>query len=395
MLYKPNPVKQLFHNVRRAYAKFVLAQKSAIQIGITGSQGKTNTTYVITSILKALGETVVTDTSLDTIYNVPITALKVKNSTQFVVWELGIDRPNEMSYHLEIARPTIGIITGISAVHTDEEHLGTIENLIAEKRKLIETLPSTGHALLNWDDKNVAGMASYTKATVLKFGTNKSTCDVWVNPEEMESTLEGISFTLHDNQSGNSIRIESGLIGVHHRYNIMAAYLVYKLVTAHDTNLTEKQIATFQHIMAGLKPLPGRMSVEQGPRNSTLLNDALRANPTSTRFGLQTLAALQTGSRKKIAVLAEMGELDKTEEEHTKLGEFIAPLPIDFVICIGPLQKYTFEAAIKKGFPAANIFWAQDVQEAAKKIVPLISDNDILYLKGSLHRHVERVLQYL
>lgn len=395
MLYKPSLIKQVFHTARRFIAKRHLSSKKAIQIAITGSQGKTNTTYIITSILSKLGETVVTDTSLDTIYNVPITALKVKNSTKYLIWELGIDRPNEMSYHLEIARPFIGVITGISAVHTDAEHLGSLENLIAEKRKLIEAVPTGGFSVLNWDDPNVAGMAPYTKGTILKFGSNKDTCDVWVDAQEVISTLEGITFTLHDTKDNKDILVTSGMIGLQHRYNIMTAYLIYKIVISDNKPLTDEQISTFKEIVAELKPLPGRMSVEKGPRNSVLINDALRANPTSTRFGLQTLAGLQTGTHKKLAVLAEMGELSKAEEEHTKLGEFIATIPVDFVICIGPLQKYTFEAAKKSGFPVQNIFWANDVQEAAKIIIPLVAEGDVLYLKGSLHKHVERVLEYL
>lgn len=384
-MYEPKGIKKLFHQTRRFLAQKYLSGKRAVQIGITGSQGKTNTTYVITSLLQELGKTVVTDTNLDTIYNVPITAFKVTGDTKYVVWELGIDRPGEMSSHLEIAKPSIGIMTGISAVHTDKEHMGSLENLIVEKRKLIEALPVSGYALLNWDDENVAGMAPFTKATVLKFGT-KSECDVWVEPDSVHSTLHGIAFTLHD--KGQTLDITSGLIGFHHIYNIMAAYLVFKLVS-------NGEVDHFQKIVAGLKPLPGRMSVEEGPRKTVLLNDALRANPTSTRFGLQTLETLQEVTGKKIAILAEMGELDKTEEEHTKLGTFIGTTKLDYIVCIGPLQKYVYKAAIKSGFPSDRAFWVPDVFEAANVLQPIVQANDVLYMKGSLLRHVERVLLLL
>lgn len=385
MTYEPTGIKKLFHQTRRYLARTHLASKKAVQIGITGSQGKTNTTYVITSVLQAVGPTVVTDTNLDTIYNVPITAFKVSSATEYVVWELGIDRPGEMTRHLEIAKPSIGIVTGISAVHTDKEHMGSLENLIAEKRKLIEALPENGYALLNWDDPNVAKMAPYTKATVLKFGTTPN-CDVWVDLDSVHSTLKGISCVLHHGEK--EIPVSSGLVGIHHIYNIMAAYLVFSLVTKADSTL-------FTETVQKLVPLQGRMSVEEGPKGTTLLNDALRANPTSTRFGLQTLAALKESTGKKIAILAEMGELDKTEEEHTKLGAYIATLELDYVICIGPLQQYVYEAALHNGFSTQKIFWVPDVFEAAKILQPLVQKEDIIYMKGSLLRHVERVLLLL
>lgn len=385
MTYQPNRLKQIFHNTRRFLAKHHLSSKKAIQIGITGSQGKTNTTYVVTSVLEALGETVVTDTNLDTTYNVPITGLKVKNTTRYLVWELGIDRPGEMSSHLEIAKPQIGVITGISPVHTDAEHMGSLKRLIEEKRKLIEALPEHGYAILNWDDENVRAMAPFTKAKVMKFGTSTD-CDVWVDPNTIVSSLKGISFEIHDGKI--TIPIQSGLIGLQHMYNIMAAYLIFKLVSTDNVSL-------FQKAVKKLIPLKGRMSIEAGPRKTTILNDALRANPTSTRFGLRTLVSLQEGSSKKIAVLAEMGEIDKTEEEHTKLGQFISTLQLDCVVCIGPLQKYVYEAAVKEGFKKDNIFWVADVFEAARVLNPIVKENDILYMKGSLLRHVERVLLLL
>lgn len=392
MTYHPTGVKKLFHDSRRFLARQNLKFTKALQIGITGSQGKTNTTYVITSILERLGETIVTDTNLDTTFNVPITALKVKPTTPFVVWELGIDRPGEMAYHLQIAHPKIGIITGISPVHTDKEHMGSLETLIQEKRKLIEVLPHNGFALLNWDDSNVKEMAPFTKAQILSFGTTDE-CTVWVDRSTIVTTLKGTDFTIHDGD--RAIDVHTPLIGLHHVYNIMAGYLVYKLSVAPETTLSDQQISFFQKVMEELKPLTGRMSLEKGPRKTILLNDALRANPTSTKFGLDTLIAINEPGRKKIAVLAEMGELDKTDEEHRALGDFVGSLPLDYLVCIGPLQRHVYEAALRKGFSAQRAFWVQDVFEAATVLQPLLEENDILYLKGSLLRHVERVLLLL
>jgi UDP-N-acetylmuramoyl-tripeptide--D-alanyl-D-alanine ligase len=392
MVYKATGIKKIFHDTRRFLARRHLASKKALQIGITGSQGKTNTTYVITSILEKLGETIVTDTNLDTTFNVPITGLKVKSSTEFLIWELGIDHPGEMAHHLEIAHPKIGVMTGISPVHTDKEHMGSLEQLIYEKRQLVERLPQNGWAVLNWDDINVRGMVPFIKATILTFGTTND-CSVWVDPASVTNALSGTSMVLHDGES--QIHISTPLIGIHHIYNIMAGYIVFKLALSQGANLSQEQQELFKQTVATLQPLKGRMSAEIGPRESVFLNDALRANPTSTKFGLQTLVSLQEQGVKKIAVLAEMGEIDKTEEEHTKLGEFIATLPLDYVVCIGPLQKHVYEAALHKGFSTDRIFWVPDVFEAAKVLDPIVQKSDILYMKGSLLRHVERVLLLL
>lgn len=394
-VYEPQGFKKIFHTTRRFIAKRWLSLMPATQVGITGSQGKTNTTQVITTILSSLGSTTVTDINLDTTFNVPITALKVMPWTKFVVWELGIDHRGEMERHLQIAKPHIGIITGISPVHTDAEHMGSLENLIQEKRKLIEVLPADGYAILNYDDEHVRGMAPFTKARVVWYGTNPDTCDVWVettqNNGKVIQTLEGLVATFHDHDK--SFIARTPLIGLHHIYNLMAGYLVLKIVNKHKT--TEETIQTFTSIIQTLQPLKGRMSVEAGPKGIVILNDSLRANPTSTNFGLKTLAELDYNKGRKIAVIGEMGELEHPEEEHAKTGELIASLPLDYIVCIGPLRKYTVDKAVEKGFAQENILYAKDIFEAKDILEKILQKDDLMYLKGSLLRNYKRIIQLL
>lgn len=384
MIYNPPVYKQIFHNIRRFLAKHWLTLQPATQIGITGSQGKTNTTRILATILKSFAPTVVTDVNLDTIYNVPITALKVMPWTKYAIFELGIDHPGEMDLHLEIARPKIAIVTGISPVHTDEEHLGTLENLIKEKRKLIEALPENGYAILNWDDENVHNMAKFTKAKVLFYGSDKKNCDVYTS--EISVSLDGTEFRIHKKEE-ESLLIKTALIGKHHAQNIMAAYLVAKIVGVPNKLFLES--------LTSLTPLSGRMSVEAGPLGTTVLNDALRANPASTISGLQTLSVINYVKGKKIAILAEMGELQFPELEHKKIGKIIADTNIEYLVGIGPLQRYVVEEATKAGFPQNNAYLAKDVYAAADFLKRIIKKGDLIYLKGSLYRHVERVLQIL
>lgn len=389
--YQPTGLKKIFHLTRRLLAKKWLSLIHPLQIGITGSQGKTNTSQILAKVLSRFGPTVVTDTNLDTIYNVPITSFKVRPWTRYLVWELGIDHPHEMNLHLEIAKPTIGIVTGISPVHTDAEHLGSLENLIKEKRKLIEALPKNGIAILNYDDENVRKMASCTKAKILFYGTDKKKCHVWVDPKSLKISLQGTSFQLISTSLNEFQRISTGLIGLHHIYTIMSAYLVVK------TLLPKKiqAIDIFKKAVTGLRPLQGRMSVATGPMQTTILDDSLRANPQSVLAGLQTLSNINYKNGKKIAVLGVMGELANPQEEHEKTGRQIVDCPPDIVICLGDWRKYTYETAINSGFPEDKIYFAKDVFEAADILKKIIRKNDLIYLKGSFLRNLKRILQIL
>jgi len=416
MSNKPNQLKQLFHSARRFISKHWLNLQPAIQIAITGSQGKTNTAQLIYKILSSKNPTTVTDINLDTNYNIPITALKVCPWTKYVVFELGIDKPGEMSRHLEIVKPKIAVITGISPVHTDKNHLGSLENLILEKRKLIEALPKNGVAILNGDDENVKKMAKHTKAQVIFYGLNE---DNDIQAKNISLSLEGLSFELFARKTGVEmagvrdslpagrqarnevstggreietgpaiLKIKTKLIGKHHVYNILAAYAVYRTLGFQDNQ-------SFQKIIESIQPLSGRMSLENGPLGTKILNDSLRANPASTASGLQTLSEIKYTQGRKIAVLAEMGELENPKEEHQKIGQLVAGLKINYIVGIGPLQKNVTAEAVKNGFTQENIFWVNNVADAAKVLKKIIKKGDLIYLKGSLMRHVERVLLIL
>lgn len=403
MSHKSSFSKQLFHFSRRAIAKHWLSLIPATQIALTGSFGKTTTTNIIYTLLKELyqsNQIIVTDINLDTTYNVPITALKAKPWTKVALFELGVDHVNEMSQHLEIVNPKIAIITGITPVHTDSEHFGSIENLIKEKRKLIESLPQNGYAILNYDDEIVRSMAKYTKAKILWYGSDSNHCNVWF--DNLRIKLSGTSFSLHTNLHStgavecgllNQYKISTKLIGKHHPYTIMASILT--LIALQQTTAILIDYSHMINVIKQIVPLLGRMNLEKGPMGTTVLNDSLRANPASTASGLKTLSEFEIGNNRKFAVLAEMGELMDPKTEHEKIGKLIAKLKIDYLISIGPWQKYTAEQSIKNGMQKNKVFWTKDVQSAATILKPLIKSGDLIYLKGSLLRHVNRILLLL
>ncbi|MDP3888768.1 MAG: UDP-N-acetylmuramoyl-tripeptide--D-alanyl-D-alanine ligase, partial [bacterium] len=331
--------KKPYHDSKRFLAKSWLKLNPSVKIiGVTGSFGKTNTTRAIFEVLSQKAPALQTDLNLDTVYNLPITILKLRNKHKFLVLEMGVDHKGEMDSYLEYAKPSIGVVTGITPVHSDPGLLGSLEGIMEAKGRLLESLPKDGWAVLNHDDENVRKMAGKTKAQILWYGTGKD-CDF--RAEKIGVDFIGTSFVLHHNNQQYEVKI--GLVGKHFVQVALAAAAAGKVC-----GLSWEEIITG---LEKLKPLPGRLSIEKGPKGTILLDDHLRANPASTRAGLETLSTLpRQGSAKKIAVLGEMGELGEYAQiEHQKIGQTTAKLKIDYLIGIGPLQKLTVEEAIKNG----------------------------------------------
>jgi len=394
MTYRPNNIKALFHYIRRNTAKYWFNKVKPFTIGITGSMGKTYTTYILSSLLpKAIS----TDINLDTIYNIPITVLKLKRNSKLAILEYGIDQKNEMNRHLEIAQPNISIITGITPVHTDKEHLGSLDNLIIEKRKLIEVLGLDDKAILNFDDKFVRAMAGSTRAEVVFFGSDANACAVSYDPLFTKLKATGTSFKIRDNTDKIEMILDTKLFGSQFVYNIMAAYIAFKNVKLKE-GLAPREIAKqFDIGVEAIKPLIGRMSIER-LNEINILNDSLRSNPISVKIGLSTveMVSLKQGQRKAI-VLGEMGELGENEiDEHKNIGTELSKLnTIDIFLGIGPLLKHTIDSAINNGFPKEKTIYANNTLEAGLILKEYLTPGDFVYLKGSRLRHMERILMLI
>jgi UDP-N-acetylmuramoyl-tripeptide--D-alanyl-D-alanine ligase len=369
--------KDIYHNLRRLAAKIWLATHRNVEvIGITGSYGKTNTAQAIATVLESRFTVLQTDLNLDTRYNIPITVLKL-GSHEKLVLEYGIDRPREMESHLAVARPKVAVITGITPVHADREHLGSIENIIKEKGKLASSVPTDGWVVINWEDQLARRIADVASGKVFFYGRNRHHCQLWAS--HLRTDFKGTTLKLHFQGQTHIVNLK--LIGKHHAQTAMAAVAVGLI-----SGLRWREISSG---LAKLRPLPGRGNLEAGPRETIILNDSRRANPASSVAGLQTLADLS--AKRRIAVLGEMGELGKYEEEgHRQVGHKVAETKPDYLICVGEATKFIAQEA-RKGIKKERVLWVKDVFEAAGTLSGIIKKGDLIYLKGSLLKHLERI----
>lgn len=382
-----NPIKIIYHQLKRKSAIRKISQYPDLTIiGITGSFGKTSTATAVAKILSEKFKTLQTDTNLDTIYNIPQTVLRL-NGHEKLVLELGVDHKDEMWRHLEIAKPTVAVITGIAPVHADTEHLGSLEGIVEEKGHLLEVLGTKGWAIMNWDDPNVRNMVNKTRARVIRYGLNKAHCNLYA--EDIKVSFEGTEFKIKnqglDLTDEKEITIKTSLIGRQQAYTILAAAAV-----ALTQGLTFSEIARG---VAKLEPLEGRLSIEKGPLGMILINDARRANVASTLAGLQVLADLP--GKRKVAILGQMAEMGQYEElGHRQVGAKLAEVKPDLTVCVGPATKY-IQAEALKTLKEDQVTYCNDVFSAAEVLKPLIKEGDLVYLKGSLLKHLERIILLL
>ena len=110
---------------------------------------------------------------------------------------------------------------------------------------------------------------------------------------------------------------------------------------------------------------------------------------TSMEEAVKELVRLR--KRRAIAVLGDMLELGSyAEEAHRKLGRWMAGIPVDIFIAVGPLMEKAAEE-----FSAANrpTFVLSDSSEARKVLFDLCGEGDTVLVKGSRGTRMEKVLE--
>ena len=145
-------------------------------VGVTGSYGKTSTIRILEHCLQSQMAVVSNRASYNMLDSVIATLRRAADKDATVIQELGAHGPRTLESSLLTLLPTVGLITAIR-----DDHLKAFrsrEAVLAEKFKLIQSLPADGVALLNLDDPMLADCVPRVHCRLRTFNSNRSRLDV-------------------------------------------------------------------------------------------------------------------------------------------------------------------------------------------------------------------------
>ncbi len=383
------PVVVRVNNVLEAMqdaARWWRQQLAVRIIGVTGSVGKTTTKEVAAKVLEQRYHVVRSQRSFNNELGLPLTLLSLGAPTGAdvpeserlrVVLEMGMYVPGDIRFLCDIARPHVGIVTNVEAVHA--EHAGTLDDIARAKRELVEALPTDGVAILNQDDARVRAMAGHTRAVVFTYGLSPE-ADLWADDVEGLG-LQGIRGRLH--YRDEVVTFEAPLLGRHSIYAVLrgaAAGLVEGL--------------TWDEIVEGLAA-PGlqlRLVTVRGPYGCLIIDDTFNSSPPSAVAALGLLADLEG---RKVAVLGDMLELGAYERDgHLEVGLRAAEV-VEELVVVGARAQMIAEGASERGLPADHIRSAPDSDAAVDIVRDLLRPGDVVLIKGSHAVQMERIVRVL
>lgn len=382
-----NPFKKRGHLFRlflaRQYAKTLSGSKF---IGVVGSVGKTTTSIACKAVLDEKYVTISTTqnskktSSLDPIFSIPITILKVRKKIEKVILEMGIEYPGEMDFYLKLIKPKTAIVTRLSLEHS--EFLGDLDQIIEQESKLVQSLPNDGLAILNYDDQLSRSLSEKTKAQILFYGTDRKNCHVWADNIKIQDFTT--SFEL--NYGVERVIIRSKLLGLHQVYPLLAA--------ASLGVSTDIPLITIKRGLEKVEAFEHRMQPLTGFNGSVIIDDTYNAQPVAVEAALETLNHIP--AKRRIVVLGEMKELGQfSEKMHRQIAEKIFKDKVDLVFTSGGDTKYIMDELNMLGFAAERIEGNLQNPQIVSKLLKVLSKGDVALIKGAHSTKLSEVVEKL
>lgn len=296
-------------------AKYHREQNKATVLAITGSNGKTTTKELITSVLKDHISIISTSGNFNNHIGVPLTLLKIKQNTKIAVVEMGANHIGEINALCNIAQPNVGIITNIGKAHL--EGFGSLEGVIKAKSELFNyIINNNGKLIVNNDDELLVKLAK--KSHYFTYGSVNSNITGKIINLKPTITINWVSGSTSNNCT-------TKLYGNYNFYNIMTAIAtgVFFKVPNYIIN---KGIESYD-------PKNNRSQKIKTANNSVIL-DAYNANPTSMTGAITSFT--ESGFVNSYLILGDMMELGNySEVEHQHIVNELTDTKINNIILIG------------------------------------------------------------
>jgi len=368
-------LQNLAQSVRTRWAGRVAA--------VTGSAGKTTTKEILAALLAARFRVLKSEGNLNNEFGLPLQLLRLEETDEAAVVELGMSHIGELKRLAEIARPDVGVVTCVAPVHL--EFFASVDEIALAKRELIEGLIGRESvSVLNADDARVAAFAKAAPGRVLTYGLRDSAD---FRSENIQGRgLAGAEFDFIF-ASGRT-RLSLPLAGRHNISNALGALAA--------ASVWGVGVAEAREVFPKLEATGMRGRILRYDAGFTVINDCYNSNPLALRAMIELLTSTPSEGRHILAA-GEMLELGAGSAElHREAGRAAAATKkLSWMIGVRGDAESFVRGAVEAGHPAAHAKFFASSEEAGDFIQQLVKRGDLLLVKGSRGVKMERIIEAL
>jgi UDP-N-acetylmuramoyl-L-alanyl-D-glutamate--2,6-diaminopimelate ligase len=390
-------------------------------IGVTGTEGKSTTVYLIYQLLRLLGKkagfisTVQYSDGGDVQWNSehqttpesPIIhehlARMCDSGAEYAVVEASSHGLSERTMRLGDVAFDVGVMTNVTHEHL--EFHGTWEQYRFDKANLFRALDRVDHrkdsagnvpsfGVVNADDKSAAYFSAATKQPVYTYSTVGADADLVL--QAIESHAQGNRYTVLIRETGETIVIEDQLPGAFNAGNTLAALLVV-------SGLLSVPVKDLVPLVRDCKPVRGRMTTIQKGQDFELIVDYAHTPSSFETIFPPLCKRITAHGGRIISLFGSAGERDT--QKRSEQGRIAAEWS-DLVILTDEDPRGEVPMAIlediARGIPSGrrgeNLFLIPERPAAIRKALSLAQAGDLVLLLGKGHEnsiiYADRTMPY-
>jgi len=302
-------------------------------VGITGSNGKTSTKFLLSSLLSDKfdpSQIYVSPGNWNNFYGLCFSLLELKNHHKYGIFEIGTNNFGEINELSSILHPEVGVITSIGKAHL--EKLINLEGVAQEKSDIFKNVLPQGTCIFPDNDAFISDF----------------------HDKCHNKRIRSFSSDELDAKKSNSKCVEAILISLG------------------IENISFDQIYNLSKNIV----IPSRTEQSYNSKGVLIIDDTYNANPDSFKEAFRVLES--TDKEIKICVIGDMKELGKDFQQEMKkiIGE--ACERFDNVFLFNSKFELSMENVVKI-----------NIDNAEEKIGSLLSNNTAILFKASRSVKIE------
>ena len=363
IVYVKNTIRAL-----KKISKNIIKNYDGDIIAVTGSNGKTSTTNIISNVLSNCSSTI---GNFNNEIGMPLSLINSSPKSNEIVLEIGASEIGDINYLSKILCPSVGVITNIGSSHL--EKLKNIDGVLKVKSELIDNIKKDGSLIVpNENEEHLNFWKNLRQdINVFTFGMKKN-ADFF--PTHIKKRKNGNHFKISSKFFNKNIQIKTSLEGEHNIKNILASFAVYYCLGKETDNFA------FAFESKDIKDI--RQKKSKWLNGCTLIDDTYNANPDSVKNSIDLLSNYKKNT---VLVLGDMLELGKHKKRlHKEVGKYAKEKGIKALIGYGKLAEEMVKGYGERGFFFEN---EKDLKSYLKKN---ITSKDVILIKGSRGMKMER-----
>ena len=321
------------HDCLSFLAKYQRKKFEGKVIGITGSNGKTSTKFLLSSLLSDKfdpSQIYVSPGNWNNFYGLCFSLLELKKHHKFGIFEIGTNNFGEINELSSILQPEVGVITSIGKAHL--EKLINLEGVAQEKSDIFKNVLPQGTCIFPDNDAFISDF----------------------HDKCHNKRIRSFSSDELDAKKSNSKCVEAILISLG------------------IENISFDQIYNLSKNIV----IPSRTEQSYNSKGVLIIDDTYNANPDSFKEAFRVLES--TDKEIKICVIGDMKELGKDFQQEMKkiIGE--ACERFDNVFLFNSKFELSMENVVKI-----------NIDNAEEKIGSLLSNDTAILFKASRSVKIE------